>query len=671
MSNNLPLSTPPPSRQSSEMNEPKNAVPGPLESIPLPLSSQKKSIQLDKSQQSSFFKNYNLNRLYSLYGIYDKLYKLYKEVPDKSPAVLYIAYDLSIDKMKKYKDEFNKKKGMLSFSWSKKTEEMNQTLGEVIPEIENDIEEFDKIINEISKSIKDNAKILTRELNETEKILQYSRFNRIFRNKMTINNDDKYDNAKIALLYVYKCEVQLWRDAIPPPAVNPEDDLPQKQEVAQDEDSQKRAVKQFLDRFGRPSPNCIIPASKSNCNTVGEEYIRVYISILEKIPADENFKATKPDTTFSAPNVKFSFTQAEKEELKNDLIQKITHIINIRESVGKNPEINDFEKLTVILRETTDLINKVEKCLDSRKTVMETNVVRLILQDKLVDEKERERMTVSGRIAGIFSILSGVSTFSGGMALMMIIGTNVAFVGATFGLSVVGTLIVTLVALQLDSYLHRTKFPLVNWLMRKLFKVCNKDIWKKNGWEPYNENEKWCVTIERIKPIMIKTYEYIWVLMLYTEKRILWDNLISPFLAPSTEPRQTFMDGKDKNLKKANDALTQSNKSSVFSKMPSLFGKKTRRDTGTPTGMPSKNGSTEKVPNKNGDPKQNANSQTVLKTLIARRVETGRLEEEKKTQTRKNQKPKNTKKLKQGDKLGTAIGGTRRHSKTRRRTRRR
>lgn len=113
----------------------------------------------------------------------------------------------------------------------------------------------------------------------------------------------------------------------------------------------------------------------------------------------------------------------------------------------------------------------------------------------------------------------------------------------------------------------KSKSTRLQWLMSKLYGGMSNYIWKMNGWGTYNKDEKWCKTILKIDGIMTKPYEKIWILMLYTEKRILWENLTSPFFPPSMKLRHTFMDKKDENLKKINASLTKWSLSSVFSKV--------------------------------------------------------------------------------------------------------
>lgn len=348
--------TPPPSRASSlEPSQISKKASGPFQSIPLPLNSSKASFQkYDKTLKSKFFDNYNLNRLYALYGIY---YKLCNPKPDEDK---WAYYDSAVNKLKTHKENFNK---------GKETQKMNQSLEELVV----NIEEYINLFNEKLIDISEKEKFVVKELDEAEKIKHYSRFNRIFKNHYNPKGE-----GILSLLHVYDCEVKLWREAIPPPFVNPEENLPLKQNVATSEESKKSAVKSFLDRFDKKPLDCSDETGRTY--TDGEEYIRVYISILDKIAVSEYFKKI---TT----NMTVSLTEQRKEKLKEELETNISEIITLKGKIGSNPSSSDFDKIKEILEETTTKINEVEKYLDEQINIMDKKDFVSLLQDGIVEKK--------------------------------------------------------------------------------------------------------------------------------------------------------------------------------------------------------------------------------------------------------------------------------------------
>jgi hypothetical protein len=165
-----------------------------LQNIPLPL----KPIDEPKNTKKRIsFENYDLNRLYAIYFIY---YKLCNPSISYDPYAMYAA---GVERLKLYK-----------LNGKDKDKEIRETKGELIESTNTVITYFGEKIDDYIEKNKI-SRVDSTNLTVSVKILHYSRFNRFFQENYQLMGESIQ-----SLLIVYDCEVELWKDALPPTAMN-------------------------------------------------------------------------------------------------------------------------------------------------------------------------------------------------------------------------------------------------------------------------------------------------------------------------------------------------------------------------------------------------------------------------------------------------------------------
>jgi hypothetical protein len=660
-----PPSSPSPSRQTSLEPPSNNSAP-------------KTSSEIDKTQMSNFFKNYDLSRLYAFYGIY---YKLRNLIPD---------YIDTWEKFNKTTNELVRIKRTLELKGHMRDDYMAKTVGEMNEQLI----AFQDKLNTIGESDKKFTKEFNDMVEETDgnpdhkdKIKHYSRFIRVIRNA---KNDGTMEIPKntswiIALLRVNVYETMLWNDAIAtlkipgtlgskvnssPKVSKPDNSLIKVQKNKNGKPIWTQKWRENSKPLNKDAVNTFLDSLKDSFKDYREENreedkeddnICAFIGILKVIPTDENSPITGTPT-----DKNLIFNQEKKDLLIKRLESIRTNLYLLKDLKKDNSHEKHLYAIPGILADATKYINEVEYYLDDRKRLFKDNGYKAIREEI---EKKENRNALSLFIATYLSVLMSIGSADGPEAalftlIIYIIGFLILIVIVVFSAPIYAGIHVIYKGVT-------GPFVLALFLLRKILKFIERQTNKPglaqlDDWKKCLGSISPCKTNSDEKCIQT-SYEYLVVIMLYTKLRYNWDSLTSPIFKQPVEPRKTFM----MDFSKTKAFLS---KLTVFWKSKNKTQKITNKIE-LPTNQ-NKNTPVKKTRNYRGNIYQ-PNSQVVLKTRIGERVKeareatearANRALETKKTKPIKNvsfpTKPESNLKY---NRIGTSIGGTRRPSKTRRR----